>query len=374
MTAGAARVRSSTWRWVALALVVIAAFSALSAYLTNPRPGGRMDPGATGPAGAHALVTLLRDRGVQVVIAGTVADVTAAARADTLVLMAETQHITGADQFDRLAHLPGDLLLVAPDARAREALSPGVRKQLRRAFTAEPGCDLPAANRAGSVDLRGTETYAAAPGQSIISCYDGALVRYRAGDRTVTVVGDWAFMTNAGLPRDGNAALAMNLTGERPRLIWYAPQQIEGGTSGAATIFDLIPQGVTWLVWQLCLALAVAALWKGRRLGPLVSEPLPVVVRASETVKGLGRLYRAHRTRDRAAAALRSACLQRLTPRLGLGPATDPSALTAAVAHRMGTRPDWVWHTLFGPAPSSEADLVQLARALDDIERQVTHS
>ena len=63
----------------------------------------------------------------------------------------------------------------------------------------------------------------------------------------------------------------------------------------------------------------LVALWKGRRIGPLVAERLPVVVRASETVEGRGRLYRSRRARDRAADALRTATLQRLLPRLGLG-------------------------------------------------------
>ncbi len=31
-----------------------------------------------------------------------------------------------------------------------------------------------------------------------------------------------------------------------------------------------------------------------------------------------------------------------------------------------------VWNILFGPAPATDADLLQLAHALDDIERQVT--
>ena len=77
----------------------------------------------------------------------------------------------------------------------------------------------------------------------------------------------------------------------------------------------------------------LAALWQGRRLGPLVAEQLPVVVRASETVEGRGRLYRSRRARDRAADALRTATLQRMLPRLGLG-AARATAVVAAVAGR----------------------------------------
>ncbi|MDQ2627118.1 MAG: DUF4350 domain-containing protein, partial [Actinomycetota bacterium] len=113
--------------WVAFALTVIVVVSAVGAYLGSPRPGGRMDPAATSPQGAHAVVALLRDHGVEVVIAGTLDDVTRAARPDTLMLVAETQRIVGDDHLQRLARLPGDLLLVAPGARARKALAPGIR-------------------------------------------------------------------------------------------------------------------------------------------------------------------------------------------------------------------------------------------------------
>jgi hypothetical protein len=362
------------WLWGTLVLVVIVVVSLAGGYLTGTRPGGRMDPNATGPAGAHAVVALLRDRGIEVVVAGSVEDVTRAARPDALVLVAETQRIVSAELLHRLTGLPGDLLLVAPDARARKTLTPDIRSGPARSFTRQPGCSLREAERAGAVDLGTTATYAAVHGISVLSCYDGALVRYRSDDRTITVIGSASFMTNTDLAREGNAALAMNLAGSRGRLIWYAPQHIEGGTSGSATLLELIPNSVRWLFWQLCVVLALAALWKGRRLGPLVAERMPVVVRASETVEGLGRLYRSHRARDRATAALRTATLRRLAPRLGLGPAPDPAALVAAAAQRIGMHPDWLWHCLFGPPPESDVALVGLAQALDDIERQVTHS
>lgn len=366
--------RRRTGLWVAATLAVIVAVSAVGAYLTDPRPGGRMDPNATGPEGTHALVTLLRHRGVEVVPAATVDDVALQARPDTLVLVAQTPRIAGSELMKRLADLPGDLLLVAPDALARKALAPGIRSGPARAYTHQPGCNLREAQRAGAVDLRTTATYVANKGHSLDSCYDGALVRYRDGKRTITVIGSETFMTNADLAREGNAALAMNLAGTSDRLIWYAPQHIQGAKSGKAAIAGLIPSNLRWLFWQLCLALALAAVWKGRRLGPLVAEQLPVVVRASETVEGLGRLYRSHRARDRAAAALRTAALRRLAPRLGLGPGPEPPALVAAVSTRIGAHPDWLWRLLFGPPPDSDDALVALAHALDDIERQVTHS
>ena len=181
-------------------------------------------------------------------------------------------------------------------------------------------------------------------------------------------------MTNGGLLTAGNAALAMNLAGTNPRVIWYAPQQRQGESDAGAEISELIPPAVQWIVIQLCLAIALVALWRGRRLGPLVAERMPVVVRASETVEGRGRLYRSRRARDRAATALRTATLQRMLPRLGLSNNAEPPAIVSAVAQRCGAHAQTLAHTLFGPPPASDDDLVNLARELDNIERQVAQS
>ncbi|HYO00642.1 MAG TPA: DUF4350 domain-containing protein [Mycobacterium sp.] len=367
--------RWRTLRWVLLALVVVVAVSALSTYLTAPRPGGRMDPEATSPDGAHALVALLEDHGVEVVAAADIATVERSARPDSLLLVAPTPYLLDDDGLQRLKELPGDLLLVEPVSRTRESLAPQIRTAPNTSFGGDPNCDLREATRAGSVQLDLSDTYEpVAANTAVTRCYDGALVRYTEGGRTVTVVGTADFMTNSGLLQEGNAALAMNLAGARPRVIWYTPKRIEGESDGATSIMDLIPARVGWIVLQLCLVVAFVALWRGRRIGPLVAEELPVVVRASETVEGRGRLYRSRRARDRAASALRTAVLQRVLPRLGLGAQSDPASVVVTVAQRIRYEPNVIDYALFGPPPADDAELVNLARLLDDIERQVADS
>ncbi|OBF05388.1 DUF4350 domain-containing protein [Mycobacterium sp. 852002-10029_SCH5224772] len=361
-----------SWRWVLVALLVLAAIAGVDAYLSAPRPGARMDPASTGPDGAHALVELLRNAGVDVVVADSIADVEHAARPDALILVAQSQYLTDT-VADRLAKIPSDLLLVEPTTRVREALLPGVGVSGAGGFDSDPNCTLREAVRSGSVRFGPSTTYAAKDGRAMTRCYDGALIRFRDGGRTLTVVGSTDFMTNGGLSHAGNAALAMNLAGDRPRLVWYAPHHVEGESSTQASLFDLIPQNVIWIVWQLALVVLLVAAWKGRRPGPLVAEELPVVVRASETVEGRGRLYRSRRARDRAAAALRTATVARLLPRLGLGAGASPAAVASTVAQRTGSDAGFVSYHLFGPPPTTDNDLLQLARALDDIERQVAH-
>jgi hypothetical protein len=371
--------RWRTLRWVLLALLVIVGTSAVGAYFTASRPGGLMDPSATSPDGAHAIVALLEDRGVEVVEADDIAAVERSVGPESLLLVAPTPYLIDDDGLRRLARVPGDVLLVEPLSYTREALAPRVKTAPKASFGGEPGCDLPAATRAGSVQLDLSATYEATddgaqPEAALTRCYGNALVRYTDAGRTVTVVGTSDFMTNAGLLREGNAALAMNLAGARPRVIWYTPKRIVGESDGATSIMDLIPERVGWIVLQLCLVVAFVALWRGRRIGPLVAEDLPVVVRASETVEGRGRLYRSRRARDRAAEALRAATRIRLLPRLGLGATSDPTAVVDTVARRVDHGADAVAYALFGPPPGDDAELLNLARLLDDIERQVATS
>lgn len=366
--------RRRPWRGILLTLAAITLVAAIGTYLTAPRPGGTMDPEATSDSGAHALATLLREGGVEVVVANSIADVEGAARPDSLLLVAQTQYLTDNSLLARLAQAPGDLLLVEPTARTRRALTPKLRTGAAEEFANDPNCALREANRAGKVHFGPSDAYQSKGSLELVSCYGGALVRYRDAGRTVTVVGSNNFMTNGGLLEEGNAALAMNLAGDRPRVVWYAPHRAEGETSSPGSIFDLIPKNVSWIVWQLWLVVILVALWKGRRVGPLVAEEMPVVVRASETVEGRGRLYRSRRARDSAADALRTATLERLLPRLGIGPGTDPPAVVTTVARRGGADPEFIRYHLYGPPPGSDQDLLHLARALDDIERQVTHS
>jgi hypothetical protein len=367
--------RWRTLRWVLLALVVIVGVSTVAALLTASRSGARMDPESTSPDGAHAIVTLLKDHGVDVVPADDIATVVRSARRDSLLVVAPTAYLIDDAGLQQLNGLPGDLLLVEPLSAIRESLAPEVRTASGSSFGGEPNCDLREATRAGSTELDPSATFeAVAGGPPLTRCYDGALVRYTADGRTITVVGTADFMTNSGLLHDGNAALAMNLAGERPRVIWYTPKRIEGETGSATSIMDLIPPRVGWIVLQLCLVVVFVALWRSRRIGPLVAEDLPVVVRASETVEGRGRLYRSRRARDRAAPALRTAALQRILPRLGLGPQSDPASVVETVAQRIGHDQTAVAYALFGPDPIDDAELVALSRLLDDIERQVANS
>jgi len=363
-------------RAVLLACLLVLLAAVATAWLARDRSEGRrLDPRDTSTAGSAALAALLEEEGVRVHRVTTADEAAALATPRSLLLI--TKFVADPAEAHRLAALPSDRMLVG-DQGNLDILAPGVKpEETVRVRSREPGCALDQARRAGSAHLGGA-AFTAPPGAT--GCYPSGdrptLVRYAEGTRTITVAGDGEFMTNLYLTEDGNAALAMNLAGQRPELIWlttpapgdpgYAADQVAG--SRGRDLWDLLPPGVGWAVAQLCVAVLLAAIWQGRRLGPVVAERLPVVVRAAETAEGLGRLYRARRARDRAAAALRAACLDRVTPRLGLGRAAGPDEVITTLASRTGEDAARLRTLLYGPAPAGDAALAELAAGLDAIE------
>ncbi|GLX98488.1 DUF4350 domain-containing protein [Herbidospora sp. NBRC 101105] len=356
--------RWRSWRGVlgALGLIVLAA--TLIVLLGGSRNGGRLDIEATTPWGARALAELLRAQGVEVNQVTTFDDAVEQAEGSLLVV-ARPEFLADPARLAELVGRPGARLLIAPTEPVLRALAPGVTAFPGSPETVrKPGCGLRAAVLAGDA-LVGGSTFTDA------TCYGGTVAV--VGDTTLVASG--SFLTNGRLAENGNAALAMNLAGTHQRVTWFAPRAPLGAPEGGEkSIEQLIPANVGWFTWALVLAVLLTALWRGRRLGPVVEERLPVVVRAAETVEGRGRLYRARAARDRAALALREAALARMTPRLGLTATAGENEIVTAVAARTGQDDGQVRRTLYGDAPGGDAALVALARDLDTIERQVLDS
>jgi hypothetical protein len=368
------------WRAPA-AVVLLVLLGGLVVALLQVRPPvtGPLDPDDTGPAGAHALVALLQARGQTVIRAGSVAAAAQATSPGT-TLVVTSPHELRAGELADLARLPAGLLLVAPGHEALAGLAPAVTL----AGPAEPVRDLPprcglrAAAAAGAADLGGLLLRSAAPGAW--HCYPPSaatppgfsfLMRYEGPGHLVTVLGTGAPLANQNLGASGNAALALNLLAASPRIVWLVPGPLPPPAGGQRPLTSLIPGPVYAVAIQLGIVVLLLALWRVRRLGPLVTEPLPVVVRACETVEGHGRLYRSRRARDRAAAALREAALGRIVIRLGLPRGMTAEAACQELAGRTGRAAGEIRAVLFGPVPGDDAALVKLAADLDALEEQV---
>src|SRR5690606_10163416 len=114
----------------------------------------------------------------------------------------------------------------------------------------------------------------------------------------------------------------------------------------------------------LLVAGAAAAIWRGRRFGPLVAERLPVTVRASETTEGRARLYAQSRDAVHAADQLRLGALARIGQLMGLGPAASATDIADAAAARAGVDRGSARRLLLDDIPAGDADLVALSLQL----------
>jgi Domain of unknown function (DUF4350) len=363
-------------RWPA-AVVLLVLVVVLVTYLVSGKGNGLpLDPDGTGPDGARAVARVLDRHGVPVLVVRTDAELAQAtsARSSATVVVSQTDRL-GAGDVDQLAALApggGALVLVTPSQDQLDRLAPSVHATgLAPNRVKDPGCSVPAARAAGRADAGGV-TYAVEPDAAAQSCYrvgGGASYVVVDGSRPVVVMGQPRVLTNSRLAHEGNAALALGTLGGSDGLIWFVPSG-EGGTE-RSSLRSLLPHWVGWVVLQLFAVVLVCMLWRGRRLGRLVREPLPVVVRAVETTEGRARMYRRSRAAGRAAATLRAATAERLRRRTGLPRGTSPVDLVRVVAARTGRPEQDVGALLFGPPPADDAGLVRLAQVLDQLDREV---
>lgn len=357
-----------------LALVVL--------VVTAPKRTGSLDPTAVNPEGSRAVANVLGELGVEVVDARRTAEVLDRAPGATVLVtdgLLPTQRVV--DQL--LAAEPGTIVLVGafPGDPIFERLAAGVTVSggTEDDDPVPANCALPAAVRAESASLPGATYDATAWSGTAQACFESpssaavVALEARPGRPQVVLLGSIAPLTNADFDTDGNAALALNLLGSEQTLVWWRPTASDPALAADAptSLTALLPAWVLPMLVQLVVGCVVIAVWRVRRLGRLVIEPLPVVVRAGETTAGHARLMHANRSRGEAASQLRSAARQRLTARLGVPPGAGADRLVAAVVARSGRSPGDVGALLYGPEPGDDEALVRLDHDLDALMVEV---
>ncbi|RAJ69608.1 uncharacterized protein DUF4350 [Streptomyces sp. Amel2xB2] len=395
-------------RGLLLAAAILAVSGVVIAAVRSGNEYGALDPRSTADHGSKATAQLLRDRGVGIRIVTTTAGAEKAAGTDTTLLVSDPEALSRhqraelRDAMDR----GGRTVVLAPGPAATRTLVPGVRAAAPAVTQpTPPDCDFPPAERAGDADLGGIRYATANDRADLCYLHDGLPSLLRVPDepadsgRRVGAEGDTVLLGtpaplyNRQLDQHGNASLMLQLLGSRPHLVWYLPSPADASSpqGGQRGFLDLAPEGWVWATAQLSIAAVLAALWRARRLGPLVPEQLPVSVRASETTEGRARLYRRADARDRAADALRTSARARLASVAGVSPteADSPRTLIPALtaSGRTGTHPGEtpdagsdlggtprLLSLLFGSAPATDAELVRLADELDHLERRLTYA
>ncbi|MCW2505652.1 MAG: hypothetical protein JWO79_3936 [Actinomycetia bacterium] len=366
------------WRrvrfWAAI-LLVLAVGAALVAVVRTRTPQGDLDVGSPTPGGARAVATILGNHGVDVRQSDDIDATIDAAKAGDVTLFLANPALLGSASLRRIGALPSTVrvVLAEPDDGILKDLGLTLRVDDATNFPADvpPGCsDLPEAVSAGSAELhnliftrKGAGTW----------CYDGSLaVAAAPGGAQIVVLGSITPVTNDRLASSGNAALMLGLLSAHDKLLWLRPIRPEQAAADRQVgLFDILPKWVVSAQLLLLVAGLFTVLWRLRRLGPPVSEPLPVVVRSAETTEGRARMYERARARTESYEAIRAGAMSRLLPRLGLGGEPDYRAVVEAVAERTGAPMAAIHHALYGPPPQGDAALVAAADTLDALVRDV---
>ncbi|MCM3887639.1 DUF4350 domain-containing protein [Frankia sp. R82] len=395
--------------------VLVLLFLLLAVFTAGTSGGQPFDVGSTRPQGTRALAEILRGRGVTVTPAETVPTGNRPVGSPGTVIVFEPGRL----DRDALTGLLGqvwqgsDVVLVGAGDAVLDVLEVGVRtSDDSLGSAAAPRCALPEAAVAGTVPFEGSPAYTRGrsdPGgaggvgrdradMQVVLCYGDPPTAAQlvvltpavsttsggtaqggtaAGGGRLVLVSSADFLTNSRLDHDGGAALALGLLGRHTTLTWLIPAAASRDAVDARGPFELLPSGVRWGVLQVAVVLLLLGLWRGRRLGPPVPEPLAVVVRAAESVEGHGRLYASARARDQSADVLRAALRVRLAERIGLplraGPAgtpePDPVALVASVAEQSGRSPSDIGSLLYGSGMVAPIDARPgpFGRAMDQI-------
>jgi hypothetical protein len=374
------------WQRVRWPLAVVATFVVvvwLSSLLTARTSTTPLAPDNPNPGGARALAEILRGQGVDIEYVRTLAGAASKAQEGTTLLITATRPISY-DRLDELAAVDADIVLVAPeDAGLAAFTEDAVHTSLQTTSgSTQPGCDDPDAQAAEEIapnahvlvtDDPDVQMCFTTPGAGEEGMRTGTYAVLDEGKRRVTVIADDSLMTNQELDHLGNAALMLRALGRDETLVWYVPSASDAssGTETGVGLGDVLPPWAGVLVLQLLVLTGALALWRGRNLGPVVTEPLPVTVRAAEATIGRGRLYRKARSRGHAAAALRAGAATRTATRLGLPRSAGATDVIDAVARATGRTIEQVAGLLYGPPPTDDTGLLRLARQLDELESEV---
>lgn len=359
--------------WVALALlVVLGALFALRIAVSVPEANGRLDPASTAPGGASALAELLRGQGVRVDVTTSRTEAQSLLTSGSTLALADPWSLSD-DAATELLESADRSVLLSSSARMLRLLEIGDDSSGVIAET-EAACDEPAFANVGTIEPGRLFV----PADGVTACFtdgqEGAavLTDERDGAHT-TLIDGTALLTNETLAEHGNAALGLALLGQTDHVIWYVPTIGDSDVQSTApdTIGTLTPEWVTPAISLLLLVGLAAAIWRGRRFGPLVAENLPVSVRASETMHGRARLTAKAADAPHASEALRDGSVRRLAKRLGLSERASAEAVADAAADRLRTSRTSIRALLAGETPRTDTELIEHARGLAELETAV---
>lgn len=370
---------------ILISLVIVAAMVWTVVAQLSPKGDGRvLSTGNVAPHGGMAAARILEDHGVKVQqtdsFQSTLSALDGSADSDEggrTVLLYDPNGFLEEDRLQELLESSDRLVVVTPHFQALRGLGGEIRQAgvaPEALDTIEPDCHAADPQAAGAISAESAFLYTGGDTGGW-TCYrpagsDGGIYATTEDERLI-VLGSTGIISNELLDQHGNAALVLRTLGAGTTLVWYLPGASDiSPTDSPPTLNELAPKWAAFLGPWLALVALLSMFWRGRRHGPLVTEPLPVVVKAAETAEGRARLYHDARAVDTASESLRAGTLVRLAKSLKLGADAEPDDVIIAAARKLGRSPERIVETLNG-RPGSEGQLVQWAQQLQGLEKEV---
>lgn len=366
----------------AVALVFVVILGIVSIVATGSASGGPpLASDNAGPTGAKAVAEVLRQQGVTVVATSSLDETREAidSAANTTLFIYDADAYLDEDALRDAIGLAATVVLAEPDFRALQAAAPELAMAGYVNEVLEADCEVPVVSRSQSVSGTGSGYRLVGDPADVTPCLGSgdrvySLAQISRADSTLIVLGATGALTNESVASDGNAAFALGLLGENATLVWYLPGFGDVEAANDETLAELTPGWVVPVMFLLVITFIVGAIWRGRRLGPLVVENLPVTVRSSETMLGRARLYEKSSSRLRALDSLRIGSVQRLAGLCGLPRTATVDDVIASVSSLTRAQPGDIRHLLIDAVPTTDRDLIAYSDALLTLEAEVARA
>ncbi|GED96129.1 DUF4350 domain-containing protein [Gordonia crocea] len=353
----------------------------------NEVPG---DPGNSRSDGTAALVETLKSHGVPVRVARAQSEVQGwrDASSSTVVVISRATgaSVSSSRVVASKARNARRIVLLDPRPEVLSAWGISIDRTELYGDAVNPVADCSAAG------IAPTDTAAVPSTAFTASSYDRATVCFRTAknsafgatlvfpasyNRPEIVVTQQDWFTNGSILNRDQAGIGVRMIGTGTEVAWFAPDysDLQHDNPAAPPSQKKAGPDVPRWVWPMIglgfFVLIAMMLWRGRRFGALVAEPLPAVVKATETTEARGRLYHSAADAQRAAQQLREYALRTMPRRLGVSRHAPVDDVIAAVCRATGRDHAAVTALLAGPLPVDTDDLVRFATDLSTLEEEV---
>jgi len=384
--------RKKTGMILLVSLIVVAWLAVMVWVALQPeRTEGSLGIDDKTSHGAAAITSVLEEHSISVRPAQSVTQLESELRRnpDATVLFHDKHQAMETASFERLEELadlvPADQRVFAGvTASQQDYLVDGIDHTANMNFidelAATDQCRLDAAREAGSISSIRQGVVLTDDAQGCFRVVDDSMgeqehvYAFAETANGSIVFADWRMLTNAGLYQNGTATLALWSLGRADSVIWFQPDfQLDPDSDGQLSPVQLPDWARMGIVWAV-IATGIWLLYRARRTGPIIIEPLPAEVPAAETTVGRGRMYAKAKHHRHALTMLQQASRARLARLLQLGAQASSDAVLAETAKQLG-RPLAELRQLYDPPAGdiSAQQFVTWANQLHDLEHQVRH-